>query len=82
MDKGLGAGGMQLRGPRGTSVAANITPSGLRRYSDADLHKIITTGVRPDGSHLKPPMGTSYYARMTPSDLDAVVAYLRSLPSK
>lgn len=82
MDKGLGAGGMVFVGPWGQSVAANITPAGLKRYSDADLKKIITTGVRPDGSRLKPPMGTSYYARMKASDLDAVVAYLRSLAPK
>lgn len=53
-------------------------PTGLKRYSDADLKKLITTGLRPDGSRLKPPMGTSYYARMEASDLDALVAYLRS----
>lgn len=82
MVKGLGVGGMQFHGPWGTSVAANITPTGLKGYSDADLKKVITTGVRPDGSRLKPPMGTSYYARMTPHDLDAVVAYLRSLAPK
>lgn len=82
MGKGLGAGGMQFHGPWGTSVATNITPSGLKRYSDAELKKIISTGVRPDGSRLKPPMGTGYYARMTQPDLDALVVYLRSLPSK
>jgi hypothetical protein len=69
-------------GPWGQSVSANITPTGLARYSDADLKKVITTGVRPDGSQLKPPMGIPYYAKLTPVDLDALVAYLRSLPPK
>ena len=78
----LGAGGMVFTGPWGTSVASNITPSGLRGYSDAALKKVITAGLRPDGSRLKPPMGTAYYARMTEADLDALVAYLRSLPPK
>jgi hypothetical protein len=82
VEHGLGAGGMRFYGPWGTSVAANITPTGLARYADADLKKIISTGVRPDGSRLLPPMGTAYYARMKASDLDAVVAYLRSLPPK
>jgi mono/diheme cytochrome c family protein len=78
----LGAGGMVFHGPWGKSVATNITPAALSRYSDADLKKVITTGVRPDGSRLLPPMGTAYYARMKAADLDALVAYLRSLPSR
>ena len=82
LENKLGAGGMVFSGPWGKSVATNITPTNLSRYSDAALKKVITTGVRPDGSRLKPPMGTDYYARMKPGDLDALVAYLRSLPAK
>lgn len=78
----LGAGGFAFQGPWGTSVSTNITPANLERYSDADLKKVITTGVRPDGSKLKPPMGTSYYANMKAADMDALIAYLRSLPRK
>lgn len=78
----LGAGGMEFSGSWGKSVAQNITPTQLKRYSDAELKTIITTGVRPDGSRLKPPMGVAYYARMNGSDLDALVAYLRTLPPK
>ncbi len=29
-----------------------------------------------------PPMGYAYYANMTVEDLDAIIAYLRSLPPK
>jgi len=78
----LGAGGMRFPGPWGLSVASNITPKGLTGYSDAALKTVITTGVRPDGSKLRPPMGTGYYAQMSTADLDALVAYLRSLPPK
>ena len=39
-------------------------------------------GKRRDGSPLKPPMGYGYYAKMTDGDLNAVVAYLRTLPPK
>ena len=35
-----------------------------------------------DGTPLKGPMGYAYYAKMTDADLDAVVAYLRTLPPK
>ncbi len=78
----LGAGGMVFNGPWGQSVAPNITPTALGKWSDDDLKKVITTGVRPDGSRLKPPMGTAYYARMSVVDLDALVGYLRKLPAK
>jgi mono/diheme cytochrome c family protein len=78
----LGEGGMSFAGPWGVSIATNITPKGLAAYSDAALKTVITTGVRPDGSRLKPPMGTPYYAKMSAADLDALVAYLRSLPPK
>jgi mono/diheme cytochrome c family protein len=82
LENKLGAGGMAFSGPWGTSVATNITPTGLAKYSDAALKTVITTGVRPDSSRLKPPMGTAYYATMSATDLDALVAYLRSLPPK
>ena len=76
----LGAGGMEFHGPWGVSVAANITPTGLDRYTDDEVIQIITTGVRPDGSRLLPPMGIPYYAKMTGTDLRALVAWLRTLP--
>jgi mono/diheme cytochrome c family protein len=78
----LGAGGFTFYGPWGTSVSPNITPAGIGQYSDAEVKTIITTGVRPDGSRLLPPMGVPYYANIADADLDALVAYLRSLPEK
>jgi len=82
LDKGLGGGGMSFNGPWGTSVATNITPKGIGSYSDDALKKVITTGVRPDGSRLRPPMGTGFYANLNAAELDALVAYLRSLPAR
>lgn len=79
---GLGAGGQSARGPAGAAVATNITPSGIGHYSDADLKKVITTGVRPDGSKLNPAMPYAYFANMSDADLSAVVAYLRVLPKR
>jgi mono/diheme cytochrome c family protein len=78
----LGAGGFEIYGPWGTSVSANITPTGLGDWTDDQIKTVITTGVRPDGSHLLPPMAVHYYKNMAPRDLDAIVAYLRSLPPK
>ena len=79
----LGAGGFALVGPWGTSVSANITShpeDGIGAWTDDEIRAAITRGVRPDGDRLAPPMATSYYARMRRQDLDALVAYLRSLP--
>ncbi len=81
----LGKGGMEFPGPWGKSVSRNITPhktKGIGDWSDAEIKAAITKGVRKDGSPLKPPMGYPYYARMTADDLDAMVAYLRTVPVK
>jgi mono/diheme cytochrome c family protein len=79
----LGAGGFKFPGPWGVSVSRNITSSktkGIGGWTDAEIKRAITTGVSKDGSHLKPPMGFHYYATVTPADLDAIVAYLRTVP--
>jgi mono/diheme cytochrome c family protein len=78
----LGAGGFEFPGPWGVSVSANITPhavDGVADYSDAELKTVISTGVRPGGTHLLPPMGIAYYRNINDADLDALVAYLRTL---
>ena len=78
----LGRGGFEFPGPWGVSVAANITSSedGLANYSDDQIKRMITEGIDEEGEQLKPPMPFPYLAKMTPEDLDAVVAYLRTLP--
>ena len=84
-ENSLGKGGREFPGPWGTSVSRNITSSktkGIGAWSDDEVKRAITQGVARDGSKLKPPMGFGYYAHMTGDDLDAVVAYLRTLPPK
>jgi mono/diheme cytochrome c family protein len=78
----LGAGGRVFPGPWGQSVSANITPTGLNRWTDEEIKTMISKGMRPDGSPMMPPMGYSYYANISNNDLDAIVAYLRSLPAR
>jgi len=78
----LGAGGFEMPGPWGLSVAANITPANLGDWSDAEIERAITQGVRPDGTRLKPPMPFGHYANIRNEDLAAIVAYLRTLPPK
>ena len=80
----MGAGGFELKGPWGVSVSRNITSSkakGLGGWSDDEIKGAITQGISRDGSKLKPPMGYPFYAKMTPADLDAIVAYLRTVPA-
>ena len=67
------------------TVSRNITSSktkGIGDWTDDEIKRAITEGVRKDGSKLKPPMGYGYYAGLTKSDLDAIVAYLRTVPAK
>jgi hypothetical protein len=65
--------------------ARNITSSkskGLGDWTDAEIKRAITEGTRKDGSKLTGPMGFGYYANMTTADLDAIVAWLRTVPPK
>jgi mono/diheme cytochrome c family protein len=81
----LGKGGREFPGPWGVSKSRNITSSrtaGIGAWTDAEIKAAITEGKSRDGSPLKGPMGYQYYARMTGDDLDAVVAYLRTVPAK
>jgi mono/diheme cytochrome c family protein len=81
----LGKGGFELKGPWGVSVSRNITShkeKGIGAWTDDEIIRAITQGVRKDGTKLKPPMGYSYYAGMTRADLRAIVAYLRTVPPK
>jgi mono/diheme cytochrome c family protein len=80
----LGRGGQAFPGPWGVSVARNITAhreDGLGAWTDAEIKRAITEGISKDGSKLAPPMGFPYYKNIKDGDLNAVVAYLRTLPA-
>jgi mono/diheme cytochrome c family protein len=65
------------------AVSANITShaeAGLGAWTDDEIKRAITEGVSRDGRQLLPFMPYWLYKKMEPSDLDAIVAYLRSLP--
>ena len=84
-DTRLGAGGFEFPGPWGVSVSKNITSSktkGIGEWTDAEIKRAITDGVDRHGNRLNPPMGYQYYAHLTGDDLDAIVAYLRTVPAK
>ena len=67
-----------------TVKGANITPdkeTGIGGWSDDALKKALLTGVRPNGITVATVMPYPFYRMMIPSDVDAIVAYLRSLPA-
>jgi mono/diheme cytochrome c family protein len=69
------------KGPEGKSVA-NLTPTGLKKWNDADLKEFLLSGLSPDGDVTAASMGevvTNTTSKLTPRDLGALIAYLRSL---
>jgi mono/diheme cytochrome c family protein len=80
----LGAGGFEITLAPGMVIrTANITSdpeTGIGKWSDADIKKAITEGLTPTGGHLSPPMPFPFFKNMTAEDLDAVVAYIRTVP--
>lgn len=84
-DTMLGAGGLKFDGPWGVSVSRNITSdpeTGLGQWSDAEIEKAIRSGVDRHGRKLMPPMGYAYYAKISAEDMNALIAFLHSLPPK
>lgn len=66
--------------PLGDLYAPNVTPgSAIKDWSDADLFRVIRTGVRIDGrATVMAGLGTRY---LSDEDTLAVIAYLRNSPS-
>ena len=61
----------------------NLTPdkgTGLGNWTDAEIVAAIQKGQRPDGRMLAPTMPSPAFANLTKQDVDAIVAFLRSLP--
>ena len=81
-----GKGGAEFTGPFGKVNARNITShptAGIGGWSDAEIKRALTHGVARDGREFKPPMARHiYFAKMTPGDIDAIVAWVRTIPPK
>jgi mono/diheme cytochrome c family protein len=79
------AGGMLMRiVPFGDYPTGNLTSdkaTGLGNWSDEEIKRAITKGILRDGTRLLPfPMDYASYSTMTADDVNAVVAYLRTVP--
>lgn len=68
-----------LGGIPGTIYAKNITPAGIKDWSDGELMRVITNGVTKDNTALFPLMPYMSYNSLTQEDLYSIVAYIRSL---
>ncbi len=65
----------------GTYYAANITPAGIGDWTDGEIFRAITTGVRKNGKPIFPVMPHHNYGQLDEEDIKAVIAYVRSLPA-
>ena len=73
--------GFQIPG-LGIFYPPNLTPdreTGLGQWSEADITKALRTGVRPDGRQLVPVMPWPSYSKLTDDDMQALVAFLKSM---
>jgi mono/diheme cytochrome c family protein len=63
--------------------APNITPTKLKKYGPAELKDILTSGLYPDGDVMGETMSEvvkNTTSQLTAADLDALIAYLLSVP--
>lgn len=63
----------------GKFVARNITPFNLKNWSDGEIYRAITSGVKKDGSPIFPVMPYAYYGQMDNEDIYSIIAFLRTL---
>ncbi|HYX65222.1 MAG TPA: cytochrome c, partial [Burkholderiales bacterium] len=77
------AGGRPIPTPFGTLYSTNITPdkeTGLGNWSEEDFYKAMHEGLRRDGKHLYPAFPYPWYTKLTREDVDALKAFLDSVP--
>jgi mono/diheme cytochrome c family protein len=78
------AGGDELKTVFGSIYGPNITPdrrTGIGTWSKAEFTRAVRRGVRKDGGLLYPAMPYVDYTKMTDQDMDALWAYMRSVPA-
>jgi hypothetical protein len=66
-------------GVPGEVTSPNITPFALKDWTDEEIVRAITRGINKKGDTLFPIMPYHSYSKMAKSDINAIVAYLRTL---
>ena len=77
------AGGRKYDGPFGTVYSTNITPdtkTGIGGWTDEQIITAIRLGRRPNGERILPVHPFTSFNGMAEDDLQALVAFLRSVP--
>jgi mono/diheme cytochrome c family protein len=74
--------GGSAAGPPGAPPASNLTPAGIGRWSRDDFARAVREGVRPSGAPINEVMPWKVFAGMTDEEIDALWAYLRTVPPK
>jgi mono/diheme cytochrome c family protein len=77
------AGARAIRTPIGFIYSANLTPdvrTGIGSWTEADFYRAMHKGIAHGGKNLYPAFPYTYFTRMSRADVDAIWAYLRSLP--
>ncbi len=80
----LGKGGEvfdERHGLPGKFVSPNITPYNLSDWTDGEIFRAITSGIKKDGSPIFPIMPYHNYGKADREDIYSVIAYLRQLES-
>ena len=76
------SGGASWDEPPFKVTAPNITQdkeTGIGNYTDAELKQLLRKGVKRNGTRVAMIMPSGFYEIMTDRDLDAVIAYLRTI---
>ena len=79
-----GAGGVPIGTPFGTLFSSNITPDktfGIGKYTREDFHRVLRDGIAPGNRNLYPGMPFVFTHITRPEDIDALYAYIMSVPS-
>jgi len=69
----------QSMGFPGKFISSNITPYGIGEWTDGEVFRLITTGVKRDGEPIFPVMPYHNFGQLDREDIESVIAYLRTL---
>ena len=80
----FGSGGEKFSkeiGFPGTVYSRNITPAGMKDWTDGEIYRAITAGEDKHGKPLFPLMPYPSYGKTDPEDIMCIIAYMRTLPA-
>jgi mono/diheme cytochrome c family protein len=76
------SGGKMPGAPPDWKPAANITPTGIGHYSEADFIRLMRTGIRPGGVPVDTLMPWKMLREMNDTEIVALYRYLRTVPPR